>query len=260
MSTHRIRTPLELAANFVGPPAAILVAWLMTLGNGNNGLTLANAALALAVLTVMVALVDWLAGITTSVAAALSLNYFHTEPTHTLRVNDWRDVLTIVLLAALGLGVSAATAFRIRRNVHSIRAGDRDVAAETLRPMLTENNSAPQVWSAAIATTANDLGLVLARVERSLPSGLPTIGRPAGAQAPDSTLVLPVYGAALRLEKRHTEGRWLVLTPRDGMGPLTLDRRAVMAFAATVELALDDGEVTPAPSPTPTPAPATLAS
>jgi hypothetical protein len=99
------------------------------------------------------------------------------------------------------------------------------------------------VWSAAIATPANDLGLVLARVERSAPVTIPTIGRPAGSyQLLDADLVLPVYGAALRLERRHPEGRWLVLTPRDGMGPLTLDRRAVMAFADTVELALDASE------------------
>ena len=33
MSTYRVRTPLQLAANFVGPPAAILAAWLMSLGD-----------------------------------------------------------------------------------------------------------------------------------------------------------------------------------------------------------------------------------
>jgi len=61
--------------------------------------------------------------------------------------------------------------------------------------------------------------------------------------------VLPVYGAALLLERRHPEGRWLVLTPRDGLGPLTLDRRAVMAFANTIELALDTSDAEPASTP-----------
>jgi hypothetical protein len=241
MSTYRVRTPLQLAANVIGPPAAILAAWLMSLGHaGGGGMTQANVALVMAAVTVLFALLDWLAGITTSVAAALALNYYHTEPFHTLRVTDSRDVLSIGLLLFLGLTVSAATAFRVRRDVHHIRAADIGAAADELRAILSENSPAPLVWSAAIATPANDLGLVLARIERSAPASIPAIGRPAGSsQLLDGDLVLPVYGAAVRLERRHPEGRWLVLTPRDGMGPLTLDRRAVMAFADTVELALD---------------------
>ena len=247
MSTYRVRTPLQLAANFTGPPAAILAAWLMSLGdNGNGGLTQANVALVMAALTVLIALVDWLAGVTTSIVAALALNYYHTEPFHTLRVTDSRDLLSIGLLLLLGLTVSAATAFRVRRDVHEIRAADINASAEELRSMLAENSPAPRVWSAAIATPANDLGLIVARVERSAPANIPTIGRAAGSyQLLDAALVLPEYGAALHLVRRHPEGRWLVLTPRDGMGPLTLDRRAVMAFADTVELALDTSDVEP---------------
>jgi hypothetical protein len=247
MSAHRIRTPLELAAVFVGPPLAILVAWLLTLGGeGDRGrLTLANAALVMAVITVGVALIDWLAGITTSITAALALNYFHTEPYRTLRVTDSRDIWSIALLGVLGLMVSAVTALRVRRNIRLIRAGDAVVAGHHITELVAEDHAAGQVWSNAISTPANDLGLVLARVESSLPSGLPTIGRPKTAELTDHDLVLPQYGAALRLDKRHAEGRWLVLTPRDRLGPLTLDRRAVMAFATTVELALDPTDVGP---------------
>ena len=242
MHTYRFRTRFELAVNLLGPPAAIALAWLLSIGNhdGDQWLTLANAALAMAVLTVSVALVDWLAGITTSVTAALALNYFHTEPFHTLRVTDDRDVVSIVLLGVLGIAVSAVTAYRIRRDVHQIRAGDAVAAAEHLAAALDNDSAAPVVWTSAITATATDLGLVLARVEQSAPPQLPSIARPAGGRAGDDpTLVLPQYGAALKLERRHAQGRWLVLTPRDGMGPLTLDRRAVMLFAATVELALD---------------------
>jgi hypothetical protein len=131
--------------------------------------------------------------------------------------------------------------------VHEIRAADAGAAADVLRAMLAEDSPAPLVWSAAIATPANDLGLVLARVERLAPATIPTIGRPAESyQRLDADVVLPLYGAALRLEHRHAEGRWLVLTPRNAMGPLTLDRRAVMAFADTVELALDGIDADPA--------------
>jgi hypothetical protein len=220
--------------NFVGPPTAILVAWLLSLGvdTEERGLTLANAALVMAVLVVAVALVDWLAGITTSVAAALALNYFHTEPIHTLRVTDARDMWSIALLGLLGFAVSAATAFRVRRTVRIIRAGDAAVAGERLSSLLEHDQPADGVWAAATASPATDLGLALVRVVDSEPVGIPLIGRPTGA-ADDATFELPQCGATIRLDRR-----WLVLTPRNGMGPVTLDRAAVATFAATMELAL----------------------
>ena len=235
MSSRPVRTPLQLTVNLLGPPAAILVAWLLSIGVDHNerGLTLANAALVMAVLTVAVALVDWLAGITTSVAAALALNYFHTEPIHTLRVTDARDVLSIMMLGLLGFAVSAATAFRVRRTVRTIRAGDALAVGEQLSSLLEHDQPADAVWAAATASPANDLGLALVRVVEAEPIGIPLIGRPTGA-ADDSTFELPQYGAAIRLDRR-----WLVLTPRNGLGPVTLDRAAVATFAATLELALD---------------------
>ena len=136
MRTYRLRTPLQLVANIVGPFAAVLAAWLMSLGDdGGAGMTQANVALVMAVVTVLFALLDWMAGLTTSVAAALALNYYHTEPFHTLRVTDSRDTLSIGLLLTLGLTVSAATAFRVRRDVHHIRQADIGAAAEELRAM-----------------------------------------------------------------------------------------------------------------------------
>jgi hypothetical protein len=242
MYRHRFRTNFELVVNLLGPPAAIGLAWLLSIGNhdADQWLTLSNAALAMAVLTVAVALVDWQAGITTSIAAALALNYFHTEPYHALRITDDREVVSVILLGLLGVAVSAVTAYRIRRDVHQIRAGDSAAAGEQLAAALGRDQPAAQLWIAAIATSANDLGLVLARVEELAPPALPTIARPAGSRVGDDpTLILPQYGAALKLERRHSQGRWLVLSPRDNMGPLTLDRRAVMLFAATLELALD---------------------
>jgi hypothetical protein len=245
MNPYRRRSSFELAVNLMAPPAAVALAWLLSIGNHDSDqwLTLSNAALVMAVLTVSVALVDWLAGITTSIASALALNYFHTEPFHTLRVTDDSDIVSIVLLALLGVAVSAVTAYRIRRDVHQIRAGDAEAAAAAMAATLDADRPAGQVWTMALAAPATDLGLVLARVSQSAPPQLPTIARPTtGRAGDDPTLILPEYGAALKLDRRHAEGRWLVLTPRHGMGPLTLDRRAVLLFAATVELALDVAE------------------
>lgn len=234
MRSRPVRTTFELTVNLLGPPTAVLAAWLLSLGvdTTERGLTLANAALVMAVLTVAVALVDWLAGITTSVAAALALNYFHTEPIHTLRVTDARDVLSITLLGLLGFAVSVATAFRVRRTVRTIRAGDALAAGAELSALLEHDQPADSVWAAATASPSNDLGLTLVRVVDFEPIGMPLIGRPTGA-ADDSTFDLPQCGAAIRLDRK-----WLVLTPRNGLGPVTLDRAAVANFAATMNMAL----------------------
>ena len=102
------------------------------------------------------------------------------------------------------------------------------------------------MWSAAIATPANDLGLALARIERLAPPDIPTIGRATGLQGLDADLVLPVYGAASATGALPSRGTLARAHTRDGLGPLTLDRRAVMAFADTVELALDTSDADPA--------------
>ncbi len=101
-----------------------------------------------------------------------------------------------------------------------------------LSSLLEHDQPADGVWAAATASPKTDLGLTLVRVVDSEPVGIPLIGRPTGA-VDDATFELPQCGAAIRLGRR-----WLVLTPRNGMGPVTLDRAAVATFAATVDLAL----------------------
>lgn len=246
MESAQVRSILHQSAVVVGPGSAVLVAWLLSLPSDaeGSGVTLANVALVVAVVTVGFAVVDWVAGITTSVAAAFALNYFHTEPVHTLRITDRRDVLSVVLLGVLGLAVSAATAIRVRRGVAVIHHDEAAAAGQRLTALLATDQPAREVWSAAISAASNDLGLVVARLSTAMPWGLPTIARRV-SDADDATLMLPAAGAALRLQHRYAEGRWLVLTPREGHGPLTVDRRAVLSFADTVELALE-------PSPLPT--------
>lgn len=223
-----------------GPPLALLVAWLLSLPDdrGQAGVTLANVALIMAVVTVAVAVVDWLAGALTSVIAALALNYFHTEPYRTLRIDDRRDVLSVLLLGALGLAVSAVTAVRVRNEVRGVTRERAAEAGAQLAELLTTDQAVPGTWAAAIIAASNDLGLLNAHVTTSTPGQLPVIGR-RFADGDDTTVTIPAAGAALRLQHRHPEGRWLVLTPRSGHAPLVVDRRAVLSFAETVELALE---------------------
>ena len=75
-----------------------------------------NIALVLAAMVGLAGIVGGrLAGGLAGVVAALSFNFFHTEPYLTLRVSDVHDVLTIVLIALLGAGAGQLGAARARR-------------------------------------------------------------------------------------------------------------------------------------------------
>jgi K+-sensing histidine kinase KdpD len=239
MSTPHPRTLVQQATLVLGPVVAVLVAWLLTLPDDGDdaGVTLANVALIIAVIVVSAAVIDWLAGVLTSVMAALALNYFHTEPYRTLRITDRRDVVSVVLLLVLGLAVSAVTAARVRVEVRGLARDRAASEGERLSALLAEDQPVASTWSAAITAAANDLGLLTARLTPKTPAQLPVIGRRMN-DGDDPTLTIPATGAALRLLRQHEEGRWLVLTPRAGQGPVSVDRRAVLSFADTIELAL----------------------
>ena len=71
-----------------------------------------NVALFLAVVVVAAGVLGRRAGgWITALGAALSFNFFHTRPVHTLRIASGRDVITVVLLAALG-GLAGELAHR----------------------------------------------------------------------------------------------------------------------------------------------------
>ncbi len=244
MSSVSARSNVQTVALVAGPGVAVLVAWLLALPDdrADAGVTLANVALVIAVVTVGFAVVDWLAGVTTSLAAALALNYFHTEPYRTLRITDRRDVYSVVLLGALGLAVSAVTAMRVRRGVTTLRRSDARHSADALAALLADDHPVPEIWTSAITAAGNDLATVHARLSGKNPGGLPVVGR-RPAEGDDPTLILPAVGAVLPLHQRHAEGRWLILTPRPGLAPLTVDRRAVLSFADALELALETSAV-----------------
>lgn len=211
------------------------VAWASTSVRGT--MAIADVALVMAIVTVGVALVSWSDGLVTSVAAALSLNYFHTEPVHSLRVTDTSDLVAVVLLATLGVAVSAATAIRVRaaaRDHHaSAAAGVRDELVD-LSPLARPVTA---VWSDAVRASCAGLAMVDCRIEPSGSSLLPVVSRQRVGADETSTLVLPEGGAIVAFrDPRHASQ--VVLVPRAGMGSLELDRRAVFAFVDQLDLAL----------------------
>ena len=122
----------------------------------------ANVGVALAIIVVLAALSGRAAGLLTAAVAAISFNFFHTEPYHSLRVHESRDVVIVCLLAALGLVVSDITAWRRRRDAIAFGHGTAAEAPRRITEMLHEPHAVGEVWP-AIATMIMDQ-LTLAEV------------------------------------------------------------------------------------------------
>ena len=227
---------MKRALSVVGFPVLALLVALST-SSLTDSMAVANAALLLAVVIVTAALVDSIAGLTTAVVGALALNYFHTEPVHSLRITSRSDVVAVILLAALGIVVSAATAFRVSERVRQYHSSlSKDVANRMER-----GQSAPALWRTAIDGEAAELAGLTARLVPSGSQRLPVIARHDtrfDESSSDHQYVrIPASGAVVVLRDPRL-GRDLVLTPRDGQSTIDAQRSTVFMFADTIELSL----------------------
>jgi K+-sensing histidine kinase KdpD len=222
----------------VGPIVVFVVAWATASVREDMGI--ANVALVLAGITIVAALLSSLAGLVTSVVAAMSLNYFHTAPVHSLRVSAGSDLLAVGLLAMIGLMVSAVTAVRVRRTAVARRGEHADLAAIDLHAMLTVGRPVIDVWDVTVAAAAAQFGLVDVRLVPAGSVRLPVVSRKPWDpkdMAIDHMMLLPEGGAVVQFrDPRH--GGQLVLTPRAGMGAVYIDRRVALVFADQIELSL----------------------
>lgn len=205
-------------------------------------MAIANVALVLAAITVAVAVASWQAGLSTSVVAALALNYFHTEPVHSLRITQASDLISVLLLALIGGAVSSATAWRVR---HLARSHVAEVAAKGRSLLSTagaHDRPVEVMWLEAVRSACSALALVECRIE---PLGaspkLPAIARQRPNVDGPNGFVLPEAGAVLALKDPRIAAQ-VVLRPIAGMGSLELDRRVVMAFVDQLELVLAGGD------------------
>lgn len=223
----------------VGPVAVVVVAAVTQSVREDMGI--ANVALVLAMVTVAAALSSFWAGLATSVVAAGALNYFHTEPVHSLRITSGSDLLAVSLLAAMGVGVSVATALRVRRTVVGRHADGAAAAARRLEAMLGTARPAVELWHGAIDAGAAQLANVDARLAHGGTASLPVIARRRRGIDDDSgehlSVTLPEGGAIVQFLDPRRTGQ-LVLSPRAGLGAVSVERRTVFAFADHLEAVL----------------------
>jgi K+-sensing histidine kinase KdpD len=226
---HRI-AGLALPIALLAPPAA--AAALIPARNHTDN---ANIALGLVVVVVAVAtLGQRLATVVSAVSAAVWFDFFQTRPYYSFTISGHDDVVTAILLLAVGV-VVGELAIRTRRNLTAARTGSDDIAHLHAIAELVAAGEKPEI---AVVGVAGELRRLfdlqdctferapfeelakIARVERSgnvvfggLNWGVGTMGLP-GRQV---ELVVSGYG--------RTFGRFL-LTPSPGR-PVSFDRRVV---------------------------------
>lgn len=218
------------------PVLSLVVAWATSSVHDEIGV--ANIALGLAIITVTAGFVRWDTGIVTSLVAAGSLVYFHTEPVHSLRMTSRADITMVTLLIGIGLSVSALTASRVRRSLRGFVADTSVEMKNTLKDELLVSTPAARAWTQAINAIGDEISAADVRLTDTAPSHLPVISRrTAASRIPDEHFVLPETGAvAYFADPRITQA--LVVTPRKGMGAISVNRDALFTFIQQIELAL----------------------
>jgi K+-sensing histidine kinase KdpD len=226
--------------------AAIAVAGLLVPVRGVIDNT--NVALVLVVVIVgAAALGGRLAGITTSVIAALAYNYFHTEPYYTLRVKQSEDIWTVVLLFVVGLAVGELA---ILGRSHRQKAQQRRAGAQRLEDiagLLAAGRSSEELWPDIRAALMEELRLADARFEPGAShdgDSLVEVGRRGGLDVREmhwtqTGMELPRNGAQVSVRARQrTLGR-IVLIPTPGQGTSPDERRVAVALADQLAVALE---------------------
>ncbi|MCU1452922.1 MAG: Osmosensitive channel histidine kinaselike protein [Acidimicrobiales bacterium] len=227
-----------------GALAAIAAAGLLVALRDAIGTT--NVALTLAVLVASVAAAGGrLPGAATGVAAAVSYNFFQTQPYRSLRISDRKDVLTVVLLAVVGLVVGELSRRweRSRWDASRSRVGlDRVVRVAELA---SAGSGMDELIHAVEAEVRQELHLGKARFELGRPAGevRPVLDHHGVVQTPvrayvDGEFALPDEGVDLAVTYRdHAFGR-LVLSPHRHVGVSLPQRRCAVALADQLGAAL----------------------
>lgn len=236
MSSDSRLTRLSPLLVIIFPLAAVCLSWATSSVHDEIGV--ANIALGLAIITVAAGFLRWDAGIVTSLVAAGSLTYFHTEPVHSLRITSSSDITMVALLILIGLGVSALTAARVRRSLRGFIVDDTSSKKSALKDELLTSTSIANAWTHSIGAFGDEISAADVQLTDTAPAHLPVISRrPAGSPTNDEPFVLPETGAvAYFADPRITHA--LVVTPRKGVGSISVNRDALFAFIQQIELVL----------------------
>jgi hypothetical protein len=222
-------------------PVAVAAALVGARGHIQN----ANVALILVVVVVAAAAIGGrVAGAAAAVVAALSFDFFHTQPYLRLTIDTADDVETTVLLLIVGLLVGHIAASAMRAHASAAESSLEIRRIHRVAAWASRGEEAAEVLKAAQDELVDLLTLKSCRFEaQPTLSSLPRLDRggqldtrvwrfrDGGFELPAEGVELPVYGRGQQL------GRF-VLEPTAGVG-VTLEQRVVaVAIADQVGAAL----------------------
>jgi hypothetical protein len=232
---------LTRVAVLAGPAVAIAVGAATATVRGDVGSTIVGVSLA--IIVTVAALISRAAAISTAVAAAVTFNFFHTEPYHSLRIHDPGDVAIVALLLGLGFLVSDVTAWMRRRERLSRQHAIANEAADDAPVLLGVDQPIADVWPRLASSLLDELSFATCRYVPGAVSDLSIVADTSGHDAPEqATFVLPAAGAAVPIRHGGRTVGHLVLTPQAGNTSLTVRRPVVLALAATIASALTTSE------------------
>ena len=198
----------------------------------------ANAALILVLVVVGGAAIGGrIAGASTAIAAALSFNFFYTQPYLTLRIHSGRDVLTVGLLLATGLAVGELAAARSRQSFTSRSHLQSMRSLESVGALVTAGASTEAVWSASREALIAALGVRDATFVAGEQRGpLPVIERDGRVRVTHHRFLgagfaLPDEGAAVDVEADGTHLGQINLLADPTVGVTREQRRTAVAIA-----------------------------
>jgi K+-sensing histidine kinase KdpD len=201
-----------------------------------------NVGIALAIVVALAALVSRGAALTTALTAALTFNFFHTQPYHSLRIHEPHDVAIVALLAALGLVISDISAWRRRRDAIAMRHDLAVQAPHTIGAMVAGNHPVAQVWPAVVSAVLDQLSLADCQVVIHQPTDMPLVSRGAGRRSDgDDSFVLPAKGAAITIQNGSAIVGYLTVIPPPGSSSLVVERRVLVTLADHIGIALTYG-------------------
>ena len=240
--TYPLTSPTTVAV--VGPILALLIAGGLVPLRDTLGVT--NVALLIALVVVVAATADRSAGAITAVVAALSYNFFHTQPYRSLRIDNGRDILTVVILLVIGLAVSEISVRTRAAARESRRHACAETALERTSAMLARGASVAEVWEEIRIDLIELLRVEECRYEAGALTTLPEIERSGTLHARTwrwnvGGFELPPEGAAIPVTRAGVVFGQIVLVPRAQSGSIRDERRVAVALAdqLAVAIALD---------------------
>jgi len=232
---NRRTLTLQRLTLWFGPPCAFVIAKLTA--QQTDGLSIANTALILAIVTTAIGSLNPIAGILTSFTAGAFLNYFHTDPVNSFRISSTNDILMISLFTALGLGISIITSLHMRHNLITNNRITMKIRQEAYLTATSHSQQAIEFWQSSINRIDPNLSFIEVSCTVRPKEEIPTIARRMTTTGESPTVTIPECGAIIEFHDPRIS-KVLILKPATGFAPLEVSRAAIFALSSDVELSL----------------------